>query len=105
MQDSVRVRLAIHSAKSSEEVGRILKAFFESLPPESRAMLQPGVLDISTYSDSVVGQKALNLARAELFAGPADERLPLMKEVSAVLSAAALRLAVIEIDSRSSDAA
>ena len=100
MQDSVRIRMAIHSAESPEEIGRILQEFFATLPVQQRSLLRPNLLDMETYSDSSVGQKALELARAELFAGPHDPARPLLAEVGAVLSAAALKLAVMELEAR-----
>ena len=92
--------MAIHAAETTEEIGRILRDFFATLPVQERSLLQPALLDISTYSDSVIGQKALDLARAELFAGPAHPGRGVMGEVGSVLSAAALKLAVIELESR-----
>lgn len=98
MRDSVRVRMAIHSATDTAQIGEILQDFFDSLPVQERSLLRPNLLDFSTFSDSIVGQKALNLARTELFAAANDPARPLMQEVAAVLAAAALKLAIIELE-------
>jgi hypothetical protein len=101
MRDSVRFRLAIHDAKSAEEIGDIVRSFFKTLTEQDRRRVSPALLSVATFSDSVVGQKALEAARAELMAGKDGRDGSVLTEVSAVLSAAALRLSVIELESGS----
>jgi hypothetical protein len=95
--------MAIHSATGVDQVGQILREFFASLPVQERSLLRPNLMEADTYSDSVVGQKALQLARAELFAAPADPALPLITEVGAVMAAASWKIAVIEMDARKTE--
>jgi hypothetical protein len=100
MKETSAVQQAIHEASSAEAVGEILRKFFETLSPQERSMLGPELSATSTFSNSTVGQRALDIAREEQLAGKGDRRLPVINRVSAVLSSASLRLGVIEIEGR-----
>jgi hypothetical protein len=62
--------------------------------------LGPSLSTIETLSNSVVGQHALMAARQEMLVPAHDRRLPVVSQVSKVLSSAALRLSVLEIEGR-----
>jgi hypothetical protein len=100
MKETCAVRQAIHEASSAEAVGDILRKFFETLSAQERSLLGPELSAASTFSNSTVGQRALDIAREELLAGSGDRRLAVINRVSAVLSSASLRLGVIEIEGR-----
>lgn len=100
MKDPVAVQVAVHEAASAESVGEILRAFFASLTEDERQVMGSNFSTIETLTNSVVGQHALMAARQEMMVSPGDDRMPVIARVSKVLSSAALRLSVLELEER-----
>ena len=98
MLKSLDTRRAIYRADDGDGVLHAVREFVDTLEERHLRML-PLVADAPRpYTNAVISELALSLARQELYASPYDERLPLLREVAGVFAAASMRLADIEHD-------
>lgn len=93
---------AIHRAATADEVGDILKRFFSSIGLHEGGFLDPEILSISTFSEGGLSRKAARTRQSALQVRALGAPVPPALEAARkILSTAALRVSVLNMDMHS----
>lgn len=92
---------AIHRAATADEVGEILKRFFASIGLHEGAFLDAEILSISTFSEGGLSRKAARTQQSALHVCALGAPVPpALDAARKILSTAALRVSVLNMDMR-----
>lgn len=97
MRDSLKYRLAIHSARNREEVIEAVRGYFSGLTEHEVASLPPPLRGVLVWgADEVVNAGILLTEATEAASNHAPES-GLLKDITAVVTLAGLRLSILSM--------
>ena len=100
MDSPVEYQAEIHRASTPDEVASILKRFLATLDPEESKALHPAITTVETCSENGMRGRALAAKRAATAMDDRDPAAPVVAAAGKVISTAALRISVLQMDER-----
>lgn len=102
MRDSLRYRLAIHQASNREEVLAAVRDYFRGLGADETASLPEPLREVAHWGVEEVTSAGMLLAGAAEIASAHSADARVLREVTSVITLAALRISLLAMDEKRS---